>query len=224
MTPALSQKQATLFEEKTISNNGAFGLTISPDGNESFWVNSNGGRDTLTIMQRKKLDGKWQSPEIAFFSKNKSWKDVDPMFSPDGKILFFQSNRPVQGFPDRKGFDIWAIKKVKNKWSEPYHLGNVINSDVSETFASATNDGSIYFMKENPNGTGKSDIYVSRYASNEYQIPVNIGLPINTAERESNPYIDLMKSTLFSFRPIRKVMGVWIYTSVLTKREHGPSQ
>lgn len=189
MNPVFSQKQATLFEENTISNNGAFGLTISPDGKESFWVNSNGGRDTLTIMQRTKVNGKWQLPEITFFSKNRNWKDVDPMFSPDGKMLFFQSNRPVQGFPDKKGFDIWAIKKVRNKWSEPYHLGNTINSDASETFASMTIEGSIYFMKENPNGTGKSDIYVSRYKNNQYQSPQNIGLPINTTERESNPYI-----------------------------------
>jgi hypothetical protein len=189
-TPIFAQTNAELFEPTTISKDGVFGLTVSPDGKEAFWVNSNGGRDTLTIMQSHKLNGKWQKPEIASFSVNKIWKDIDPMFSPDGKMLLFQSNRPVEGKPDRKGFDIWAIKKEKNKWSLPYHLGNDINTDVSESFTSMTKKGDIYFTKENPDGISKLDLYVSRYSDGKYQTPLNVGLSINTTERESNPFID----------------------------------
>ncbi len=198
-TPIFAQANAELFEPTTISKDDVFGLTISPDGKEAFWVNSNGGRDTLTIMQSHKLNGKWQKPEIASFSVNKSWKDIDPMFSPDGKTLLFQSNRPVEGKPDRKGFDIWAIKKVKNSWSQPYHLGNDINTDVSESFTSMTKKGDIYFTKENPDGTSKMDLYVSRYSDGKYQTPVNVGLPINTTERESNPFIDKNEKYLIYF-------------------------
>ncbi len=184
-----AQIKATPFEIEGITKNGVFGLTISPDGKEAFWVNSNGGRDTLALMQSKKVNEKWQKPEIAKFSENLSWKNIDPMFSPDGKTLLFQSNRPVEGKPDRKRFDIWAVKKDKNGWGKEYHLGNTINTDESESFASMTNNGSIYFMKDNPDGKGSSDIYVSRFVKGEFQTPVNIGLPINTTERESNPYV-----------------------------------
>lgn len=189
-TSILAQDKATIFEPKKISNNGVFGLTVSPDGNEAFWVTSKGARDTLSILHSTKIDGKWQAGTTAGFSENKNWKDIDPMFSPDGKTILFQSTRPVEGKPDRKGFDIWAVKKVKNEWSKPYHLGNEINSDASESFASMTKNGSIYFMKENPDGKGSSDIYVAKYADGKYQTPVNIGLPINSANRESNPFID----------------------------------
>jgi hypothetical protein len=198
-TSITAQKTATIFEPKKISNNGVFGLTISPDGNEAFWVNSRGGRDSLTIMQSHKLNGQWQSGTVASFSTNKGWKDIDPMFSPDGKTILFQSNRPVEGKPDRKGFDIWAVKKVKNGWGEPYHLGNDINTDVSESFTSMTKKGDIYFTKENPDGTSKMDLYVSRYSDGKYQTPINVGLPINTTERESNPFIDKNEKYLIYF-------------------------
>lgn len=185
-----SQHKAQLFEPETISKNDVFGLTISPNGDEAFWVNSNGGRDTLTIMQSKKIKGQWQKPEAAPFSLNSSWKNIDPMFSPDGKTLFFQSNRPVEGKPERKGFDIYAVKKTKAGWSEAYRLDDTINTDASESFASIAENGTVYFTKENPDGKGKLDIYMSKNINGKFQTHENIGLPINTSDRESNPYID----------------------------------
>lgn len=198
-TLVIAQDKATVFESTKISTNGVFGLTISPDGNEAFWVNSNGGRDTLSILHSRKVDGKWEKGTTANFSENKNWKDIDPMFSPDGKTILFQSNRPVEGQPNRKGFDIWAVKKIKNKWSEPYHLGNDINTDASESFASMTKNGTIYFMKENPDGKGSSDIYVSKFQNGKYQIPINIGLAINSSYRESNPFIDKNEKYIIYF-------------------------
>ncbi len=46
--------QAKLFEPKRISNDQAFGLAIAPNGQELFYVNSYGGRDTLRIFPSKK--------------------------------------------------------------------------------------------------------------------------------------------------------------------------
>jgi hypothetical protein len=185
-----AQQQPAIFESGIISDNGVFGFTLSPDGTECFWVKSNGGRDTLVIMHSVKLKGKWRTPAPASFSTTSaSWKDIDPVFSPDGNTVLFQSTRPVKEMPDRKGFDIWAVKRTQSGWSEPYHLGNKINTDASESYASMTKNGNIYFMKENPDGKGSSDIYVSRFANGVYLEPENLGAPINTSFRESNPYI-----------------------------------
>lgn len=189
-TSQFAQKQPQMFEPRLISDDGVFGFTLSPDGKEAFWVKSNGGRDTLYIMHSLKTRGKWTTPVPATFStQSATWKDIDPVFSPDGNTLLFQSTRPVPGLPDRKGFDIWAVKREAGVWGEAYHLGNVINTDVSESFASSTRSGNIYFMKDNPDGIGSSDLYVSRYSNGAYLEPENLGKPINTAFRESNPYI-----------------------------------
>ncbi len=203
-----AQKNAQIFEPGIISTGGEFGLTISPDSKTAFWVRSNGGRDTLVIMQSEKRNGKWQKPVIASFSTSTAeWKDIDPVFSPDGKTVLFQSNRPVPGQPQRKGFDIWQSTKTKTGWSEAAHLGNVINTDSSESFASITKSGTIYFMKVNEDGKAKSDIYYSRKVNGEYQTPQNLGLPINTAERESNPYISANEDYIIYFSTDPKGYG-----------------
>ena len=192
--------QPFLFEPDLISNGGVFGLTISPDSKTALWVQSNGRRDTLLIMESHKLQGKWTTPKPASFSTtNAQWKDIDPMFSPDGKLVLFQSTRPVPGKPDREGFDIWAVRREKKGWGQPYHLGNKINSDASESYASITRNGTIYFMKENEDKLGKSDIYRSELKNGEYQDPVNIGMPVNTSERESNPFISPEEDYLIYF-------------------------
>ena len=192
--------QPFVFEPDIISNGGVFGLTISPDSKTALWVQSNGRRDTLLIMESHKLQDKWTTPKPASFSTTSAqWKDIDPMFSPDGKLVLFQSTRPVPGKPNREGFDIWAVRREKNGWGQPYHLGNKINSDASESYASITRSGTIYFMKENEDKVGKSDIYRSEKMNGEYQDPVNIGIPVNTSERESNPFISPEEDYLLYF-------------------------
>lgn len=189
------------FQEGLISKGGEFGLTISPDSQTALWVESNGKRDTLIIKESKKVNGVWQKPiTVSFSSADAKWKDVDPIFSPDGNMVLFQSTRSVQGKPERKGFDIWAVKKTTTGWGEPYHLGNTINTDASESYASIAVNGNIYFMKENENKVGNSDLYVSKLVSGIYQTPENIGLPINTIDhRESNPFISADEKFILYF-------------------------
>ena len=197
---AVATSEPVLFEPNIISDGGVFGFTLSPDGREAFWVQSKGKRDTLIILTSRLVGGTWQTPKPASFSTNGGkWKDIDPVFSPDGKTILFQSNRPVESMPARKGFDIWAVKKTPKGWSEALHLGNIINTDSSESFASMANNGNIYFMKSNENGVGLSDIYVSKFVKGAYQKPENLGFPVNTNFRESNPYISPKEDYLIYF-------------------------
>jgi hypothetical protein len=193
------QKQPEMVAPGIVSDNGVFGYTLSPDSKTALWVKSGGGRDTLMIFESHFNGTRWDVPRRATFSNDGAWKDIDPVFSPDGKKVLFQSTRSVPGKPQRKGFDIWAVDRTKGGWSEPYHLGNDINSDESESYASITRAGHIYFMKENPDGQGSSDIYVSRFYNGKYQQPENVGAPINTSFRESNPFISADEDYLIYF-------------------------
>nr|WP_294988757.1 hypothetical protein [uncultured Sediminibacterium sp.] len=216
-----NSQQAQLFEPGLISDSGVFGLTISPDGNTALWVKSNGRRDTLVILQSNKLNGQWSKPVPASFSSaSAQWKDIDPIFSPDGKTVLFQSTRHVPDRPNRTGFDIWAVDKTAVGWSAPYHLGNTINTDASESYASVTNKGDVYFMKDNPAQAGNADIYVARKVNGVYQEPENIGSPVNTKKfRESNPFISPEEDFIIYFSSDTTGLGeVDLYISF---KKHG---
>ncbi|RYY12371.1 MAG: hypothetical protein EOO04_33745, partial [Chitinophagaceae bacterium] len=190
----MAQPTPVMFEKGVVSNDAVFGFTLSPDATHALWVQSNNGRrDTLFVLEAELINGKIQSPSVAMFSAGAAagkWKDIDPLFSPDGKTILFQSTRPVPGQPQRKGFDIWAISKTTDgKWSDAWHLGNSVNSDSSESFASIANNRNIYFTSNLPGNLGGTDIYISRFMNNSYQRAENLGPIINSGERESNPFI-----------------------------------
>lgn len=190
VTNTLLQAQAEKFAEGVISNNGVFGLALTPDGKTAFFVNSNGGRDTMTIFTSTFKKGKWQKPQPAAFSNKPGiWKDIDPFVTPDGKMLIFNSNRPVRSNQTATDFDIWAVKKEGKNWGEPFHLGNEINSDSVEAYATMARNGNIYFGSNRTGNLGNFDIYVSEFKNGQYQTPVNLGSTINTDLHDSNPYI-----------------------------------
>ena len=71
-------------------------MAISPNGDELFYtIQYRGGFAFSVIMHSKKVNNKWSSPEVAFFSGQ--YNDEEPAFSPDGTKLYFSSNRPITG-------------------------------------------------------------------------------------------------------------------------------
>lgn len=201
ITCAHAQEQAAMLQPELISDNGVFGFTLSPDGRHGLWVKSNGKRDTLYIVESNRSDRGWTQPQVASFSTGDGkWKDIDPIFSPDGNMILFQSTRPVPGKPQRTGFDIWAVKRTPNGWSEAFHLGNDINGEDSESYASITANQHIYFMKSAEGQPANSDIFVSRWNGHSWQKPENLGMPVNTiSNRESNPFISEEEDFLIYF-------------------------
>jgi len=137
-------------------------MAISPNGDELFYtIQYRGGFAFSVIMYSKKVNSKWTSPEVASFSGQ--YNDEEPAFSPDGKKLYFSSNRPVTG-TEKKDYDIWFITKEKELWSEPQNIGTAVNTSKDEFYPSVAKSGNIYFTRQME---GKDeDIVMCRYNNN----------------------------------------------------------
>jgi Tol biopolymer transport system component len=184
-----AQKQAELFATGVISNGSVFGLTITPDGNTAYFVNSFGGRQKLQVMESKKTNGVWRKPTPAFFSDLR-FREIDPFVAPDGNSILYNTRKKQQkDASDDSDLDIWMVKRVNGKWDKPFPLTE-INSDENETYATMAANGNIYFgLSSETKGYGGNDIYVSRLVNGKYEKPSNLGYPINSTMNEGNCFV-----------------------------------
>lgn len=129
-------------------------LAFTPDGNTVFFDRSVGPHKT--VMVSRKMDGHWSTPEVASFSGH--WFDQDPVVSPDGSYLLFNSDRPTTpgGQPltqdyfvggKAPGSNIWKVERKGSAWGTPVWLGPTINDDPFVDFASIAADGALYFIR-----------------------------------------------------------------------------
>src|SRR5687767_2573083 len=69
-------------------------LTLSPDGRLALWFSRDrpGGAGGYDIWMSRKMDGRWATAAPVSF--NSPTRDFDPAFSPDGRFVYFCSDRP----------------------------------------------------------------------------------------------------------------------------------
>lgn len=169
-------------------------ITFTPDGRTAYFAR--GERffpfsRQATIYETRFRDGAWTTPKVAPFSGRHS--DIDPFVSPDGRVLYFSSIRPVDG-RERSDSDLWAVMRTADGWSEPFHLGDV-NSEKDELYPSVDQVGALYFASDREGGHGGWDIYRAARVSVDdagrprFGAAENVGAPVNTEHWEFNPTI-----------------------------------
>ena len=166
-------------------------VTFSPDGTEAFWSSSyflsDSGYSYSRILTARVENGRWIAPRMAAFSGVQQSDDV-PLFSNDGRRLYFMSRRPMdEGGGGRKS--IWFIDRTESGWSDPVPVRGGLNSMGHHwQFAVAAN-GNVYFGSADPSGHGRSDLYVSRFVDGTYLEPENLGDVVNSEFDEGNPFV-----------------------------------
>jgi len=160
-------------------------ITISPDGTELYWAMS--PLDTPPrIFFSRIVNGIWSKPEIVNFTLS---EDGDcPMFSPDGKKMFFSSNRPLPNGNTRRE-RIWYVERINGVWNNPIHLGEVINKEHLHWTFSVDAKGNLYFGSERKGSKGKDDVFYAEYLNGAYKVPVSLGNEINTEAHEGCPFV-----------------------------------
>jgi WD40-like Beta Propeller Repeat len=173
-----------------------FGPTFEPDGKTVYFTKGSPGlRRVAWIVVSHFRSGAWTTPEVAPFSGR--YSDLDPTVSPDGKRLFFASNRPTEGTEPRKDLDLWVVEKTERGWSEPKNLGAPVNSAGIETTTSVAADGTLYFSSGGRSGgrPGRR-LFRARLIGGRYDEPEPLPAPIDGGEEDSNQYVSPDGTTL----------------------------
>lgn len=161
--PYLGQKPPGLtpeiFAPGIVSKEGDQGrLFIAGDGSEIiYWERDAVGRMRIISILRE--DGVWSEPKALPFSKEHI--NNEPCLSPDGKKLFFVSNRPLSETGEAEKFpDIWMVEKAAGTWGKPANLGNPVNRLDIAVQPFYTVDDKLYFGGQAADGSSRG-IYVS---------------------------------------------------------------
>jgi len=162
-------------------------VTMNPDGTEIYWASDNDSIGHRVIWYSRLKNGKWSKKMIVDFTLN---NDGDcPMLSPDGKRIYFLSNRPLESNPTSKKVRIWYADRTSLRWKEPQPLPPVINSSHLQWQVSIDNNLNIYFGSERKGTKGKDDIFFSEYNNGFYSDPISLNHTINSQFHESTPFI-----------------------------------
>lgn len=157
---------------------------------------------------------KYFAPEVA-----SKFNESTPVFSSDGKTMYFTRNNYHNGkrLRDSKGVTLLKIYQAtweNNRWKNVQELP--FNSDQFSTAHPAlTTDGKwMYFASDRPGTLGQSDLYKIAIKDNgSFGQPINLGPEINTEGRESFPFITPDNELYFSTDGRPGLGGLDIYVT-----------
>ena len=161
-------------------------LSFSTDAKTIFFTRSNVKRNNpirakdglvkLKIYSAQLQNDKWTNiSELPF--NNTEFDCAHPSVSPDGKRLYFASNRPG-GFG---GMDLYVSTFINGKWSDPVNLGPKVNTDKNDVFPFIHADGKVFFTSNGrKNGIGGLDIYFTMKTDTGWLTPQLLPEPINS--------------------------------------------
>jgi hypothetical protein len=156
-------------------------IGVSADGLTLIYNYENKSETSGDIFVGPKYDNEIMKPFKLNESINSTAVENSATISPDGKTLYFSSNR-AGGFG---GFDLYrALILPDGTWSEALNLGPAINTQYDEDFPNMSMDGNtIYFSSKGHNSMGGFDLFKINLdsATNSWSAPVNMGFPLNDA-------------------------------------------
>lgn len=155
--------------------------TISPDGRRIAWGSTSrkGGPGGWDLWIADRRDGRWVDPRP--LPVNSPANDFDPLFSADGRWLYFFSNREG-GYG---GDDLYRAQVLADGGFGPArNLGPGVNGQGDEWAPTPSADGTrLLFASNGFGGAGRHDLLVARWDGEAFVDPRPVP-GVNTAADE----------------------------------------
>lgn len=201
----------------TRMNEGA--QSLSADGKTMYYsaCNKKGGKGGCDIYLSRLKEGQWSEPENLGSPVNTRYWESQPSISPDGRTLYFTSNR--KGGKGKK--DLWkSTRRADGSWKEPVNLGDSINTPGEEMAPFIHMDNkTLYFASDGWIGMGGLDLYKSQMNDQQqWSQPLNLGYPINTHHDEFGLIVNAPGNKAFYASSRKKGNNKDIYSFELYKK------
>lgn len=187
-----------------------------------FYSNRPGGSGGYDLWMSRRIDDGWTAPHNLGPRVNSPFNDYGPALSPDGRTLYFASNRPRPADARQPSADAWPATVREDLFQRDYDLyaANITDAGITDAVPLATlntphNEGApavtpfgdfIYFSSDRPGGQGGFDLYRARRLHGAFRPPENLGATLNTAANELDPALAMGGYALFfsSDRPLER--------------------
>lgn len=168
---------------------------LSPDGKFMVFtrcMETDSGTLRCDLYETKYKEGKWSTPvKLGSEINQRGFTTTQPSIGTrgaEGYVLYFSSDRTGGS----GGMDIWFSNIGSDgKYSAPKNPGSVINSvedEITPFFHSATQ--TLYFSSTWHLGFGGYDIFKSKKVNDDFMIPENIGMPLNSSANDLYYFIN----------------------------------
>ena len=154
-------------------------VTFSPDGKTMVFAKGNTGKrkgtNDVDLYISRYRNNQWSEATQININQPDSWES-SPAFSPDGRTLYFSSNRKG-GYG---GLDLYSAQMdSRGRFSRVRNLGPEINTSGNEMFPYVSENGKFYFSSDGHPGYGMLDIFVVNRVNGKTVIE-NLGQPMNS--------------------------------------------
>jgi outer membrane protein OmpA-like peptidoglycan-associated protein len=170
-------------------------IAFTPDGRTMVFAKGNTGKkkgaEDVDLYIARFRNGVWSEPQVITGGVNTpEYWDSTPAFSPDGRTLYFSSNRKG-GYG---GTDVYAAQvDSRGRFSRVRNLGPEINTPGNEMFPYVADDGKLYLASDGHPGYGGLDLFVVKRSAGVTTVE-NLGEPVNSTGDDFG---------IFLFRPDR---------------------
>lgn len=177
---------------------------------------------TNLYLSESNADGSMTKPKSFSKAVNSKFHESTPVFTKDLKTMYFTRNNYLDGKKQKDSKRVTLLKLYKanqedGKWVNVQELPFNSNEYSVAHPTLSVDEKTLYFASDMPGTKGLSDLFSATINTDgTYGTPENLGFPINTASRETFPFISNDNKLYFASDGHPGLGGLDIFVSDVT--------